>query len=97
MHQNLQCGASFWDTVRCSSKQFHSVKTENDAVVNWAVAEICNVVNFKFVEDTWPNHEVCNISTAKKLSSVSLIVLNGASRMEKKTSLHLIPFLLFQY
>ena len=57
-------------------KQFHSVQTKYDAVINWTYTEICNIVDFRFGKNTWPDHEVCNVFTEKnKISSMLLVCL----------------------
>ena len=57
-------------------KQFHSVQAKYHAVINRTYTEICNIVDFRFGKNTWPDHEVCNVSTEKnKISSMLLVCL----------------------
>ena len=69
----MQSRTSFGDTVGRVAKQLYSIQAQNNAVVNRTLAGLDKVGDFTTVEYTWPNHEVCNVSTAINISVVIIL------------------------
>ena len=70
--------------------QFHFVLAKYHAVVNSTYTETCNIVDFRFGKNTWPDHEVCNASTAKNIVIISCVIRVSFKR-EKNTVAPISP------